>query len=104
MQMITYQQPDVDVLYCAACEGTSLDAGNLEAIIDAHRAEADTRSVPEYMKNSLKEASEILTHPQKLISEWKDLKAVLRLSAYRIFVENPKLKSILLGIQKSLPF
>ena len=27
----------------------------------------------------------------------------LRLLSYRIFVENPKLKSILLGIQKSLP-
>ena len=104
MQRITYQEPDVDILYCAAYEGIWLDAGNLVATVDAHRAEADTRSVPEYMKNSLKEASEILSHPQKLVSEWKDLKAVLRLSAYRIFVEKPKLKSILLGIQKSLPF
>lgn len=103
MQMITYQEPDVDVLYCPACEGTWLNAGGLEKIVDALRAEADRRSVPEYMKNSLKEASEILTRPQKLVSEWKDLKAVLRLSVYRIFVENPKLRSILLGIQKSLP-
>jgi Zn-finger nucleic acid-binding protein len=103
MQMITYQEPDVDVLYCPACEGTWLNAGDLEKIIHALRAEADRRSVPEYMKNSLKEASEILTRPHELVSEWRDLKTVLRLSVYRIFVENPKLKSILLGIQKSLP-
>jgi hypothetical protein len=38
-----------------------------------------------------------------LVSEWRDLKAVLRLLSFRFFADNPKLNSILLGIQKSLP-
>jgi hypothetical protein len=51
----------------------------------------------------LKEGSEIFTNPGRIISEWGDLKAVLRMLRYRIFVENPKLRNILVGIQKSLP-
>lgn len=103
MQLITYQEPDVDVSYCPFCEGSWLDVDDFEKIIDALGKEADSRSVPDYLRDSLKEASEIITNPQSLVSEWRDLKAVLRLLSYRIFVENPKLKSILLGIQKSLP-
>jgi Zn-finger nucleic acid-binding protein len=103
LQLIAYREPDVGVLYCPSCEGTWLDGGDLENIIYALGREADARSAPDYLKDSLKEASEILTRPQNMVSEWRDLKAVLRLLAYRIFVENPKLKSILMGIQKSLP-
>ncbi|MGD8613607.1 MAG: zf-TFIIB domain-containing protein [Desulfobacterales bacterium] len=103
MQLITYEQPDVDISYCPSCEGSWLNSGDFEKIIDALSKEADSKSASDYVKESLNEASDILTHPQNLISEWHDLKAVLRLLSYRIFVENPKLKSILLGIQKSLP-
>ena len=55
------------------------------------------------VKVSLKEASEIFTNPKGLISEWRDLKAVLRMLRYRVFIENPKFRNILVGIQKSLP-
>ena len=41
--------------------------------------------------------------PKRFISEWRDLKAVLRTLRHRVFTENPKLRSILEGIQKSLP-
>jgi Zn-finger nucleic acid-binding protein len=103
MQLITYEQPDIDVLYCPSCEGSWLNSGDLKKIIGALRKEAESISASDYVKESLNEASDILTHPQNLVSEWRELKAVLRLLSYRIFVENPKLKSILLGIQKSLP-
>ena len=91
------------ILYCPACEGVWLDAGDLSKIITALSREADSISAPEYVRESLREASEILTRPKDLVSEWRDLKAVLRLLSYRIFAENPKLKSILQGLQKSLP-
>jgi hypothetical protein len=52
---------------------------------------------------SIKEGSEIFTNPKRVISEWRDLKAVLRMLRYRVFTENPKVRSILAGIQKSLP-
>lgn len=103
MQRITYQDPEVSILYCPACEGVWLDAGDLSKIITALSREADNMSAPEYIRESLREASEILTRPNDLASEWRDLKAVLRLLSYRIFAENPKLKSILVGLQKSWP-
>jgi Zn-finger nucleic acid-binding protein len=103
MQLITYEQPDIDILHCPSCEGSWLNSGNLEKIIDVLRKEADSKSASDYVKESLNEASDLLTRPQNLVSEWRDLKAVLRLLSFRFFADNPKLNSILLGIQKSLP-
>lgn len=103
MQRIAYQDPEASITYCPACEGVWLKAGDLLKIIAALSGEADRMSAPEYVRESLQEATEILTRPGNLASEWRDLKAVLRLLSYRIFTENPKLKSILLGLQKTLP-
>jgi len=44
MQLITYQEPDVDVSYCPSCEGSWLDVDDFEKIIDALGKEADSRS------------------------------------------------------------
>jgi len=35
--------------------------------------------------------------------EWQNLKAVLRLFKYRVFVENPQLNTLMRGLQKTLP-
>ncbi len=64
---------------------------------------ANEDDLSDYVKASLKEVSEIFTNPKRVISEWRDLKAVLRMLRYRVFIENPKFRSILAGIQKSLP-
>ena len=85
------------------CEGVRLNASHFKQILDALRKEAAAKSVSDYVKTSLKEAAEIFTNPKRVISEWKDLKAVLRMLRYRVFTENPKLRSMLVGIQKSLP-
>ena len=103
MREINFQGPDVDFKFCPWCEGVWLDAGDFRNILNALSEEAESKSVSDYVKVSLKEASEIFTNPKGLISEWKDLKAVLRMLRYRVFIENPKLKNILVGIQKSLP-
>jgi len=103
MREINYRGPDVDFRFCPSCEGVWLNSGDFKKILDALSEEAESKSVSEYIKVSLKEASEIFTNPKGLISEWKDLKAVLRMLRHRVFIENPKLKNILVGIQKSLP-
>jgi Zn-finger nucleic acid-binding protein len=103
MRRIHFQEPDIDITLCPACEGVWLNAGDFKKILDALRDEAASRSLSDYVKTSLKEGSEIFTNPGRFISEWRDLKAVLRMLRYRIFVENQKLRSILVGIQKSLP-
>jgi Zn-finger nucleic acid-binding protein len=103
MRAITYKEPDIDFTFCPSCEGVWINTGDFKQILDALSTEAATKSVSDYVKASLKEGAEIFTNPKKVISEWKDLKAVLRMLRYRVFVENPKFRSILMGIQKSLP-
>jgi Zn-finger nucleic acid-binding protein len=103
MRALKYQEPDLAVTFCPFCEGVWLNFGDFKDVVEAFRTEAEAKSVPEYVKASLKEASDIVRNPQNLISEWKDLTAVLRMLRHRVFVENPKIRSILVGIQKSLP-
>ncbi len=103
LREISYQGPEVDFRFCPFCEGVWLNAGSFKQILDALRKEAADKSVSDYVKASLKEGAEIFTNPKRVISEWRDLKAVLRMLRYRVFVDNPKFRSILAGIQKSLP-
>ena len=69
LHRIAYQEPGVEVLYCSFCQGAWLNAGDLGKIIDALRKEADTRSAPEYVKDSLREAFEVITRPRNFVSE-----------------------------------
>jgi Zn-finger nucleic acid-binding protein len=103
MRAIKFQEPDLEIKFCPFCEGVWLNFGDFKDLIEAFSAEAENKSVSEYVKASLKEASDILMNPKNLISEWKDLQAVLRMLRYRVFVENPRFRSALEGIQKSLP-
>ena len=103
LRAINFQEPDIDITFCAFCEGVWLNTGDFNKILAALKEEAASKSVTDYVKTSLKEGSEIFTNPKRFISEWRDLKAVLRMLRHRVFTENPKLRSMLEGIQKSLP-
>ena len=52
---INYQGPDVDFRFCPFCEGVWLNAGDFKKILDALSEEAESKSVSEYVKVSLKE-------------------------------------------------
>lgn len=103
MQAIYYRELDIGITFCPSCEGVWLGVGDFKNIINAFEAEARNKSVTAYIKDSLKEASDLFTNPGSFISEWKDLKAVLRMLRHRVFVANPKIRNILEGLQKSLP-
>lgn len=103
LRTVNFREPDIDIIFCPSCEGVWLHAGDFHKIHQTLRDEAASKSISDYAKMSLKEAGEILASPGKAMSEWKDLKAVLRMLRYRIFVENPKFRSMLMGLQKSLP-
>ena len=92
-----------NVRFCTQCGGTWLNANDFARIIEALNAELDSLTATDYLKESLKQAGELVTGKKEPISEWKDLKAVLRLLKYRIFVENPKLGVVMKGLQKTLP-
>jgi Zn-finger nucleic acid-binding protein len=103
LRALHYAEGDVTIHYCPRCEGIWIHAGDFHKIVLALNREADDKSAADYVRASLKEASELITRPNNFISEWRDLTAVMRLLKYRFFVENPKIKDILVGLQKSLP-
>ena len=100
---VTDTELNTTVRFCAQCRGSWLNVADLEDVIATLRAEADSRSVSEYVRESLKQAADLIVGEKDTLSRWKDLKAVLRLLKYRVFVENPTLSAIMRGLQKGLP-
>ena len=100
---IIEEESGISVRLCSRCGGSWLSAVDLAKIIDALEAELDKRTASDYFKESFKQAGELLTGKGDPISQWKDLKAVLRLLKFRIFIENPKLNAVMKGLQKTLP-
>lgn len=103
MVALYYKSPDVKIYICPIDEGIWIAANDFLKIIQALEKETDTRSVSDYVRISLKEAMDIISHPTRLLSEWRDFTTVFRLLEYRFFTENKTLKDVLVGIQKSLP-
>jgi Zn-finger nucleic acid-binding protein len=88
---------------CAQCDGAWLPAGQFLNLINSVLDEANKKSVPEYIKLSLQQAGETLTSSKSLATDWQNLKTVLQLLKHRIFIQHPKVKSLIVGLQKSLP-
>jgi len=103
LRSLYFKEVDVKIQFCPVCEGIWLQADDLQKIIVALLREAEALELSDYIKAGLKEAAEVVAHPDRFISEWHDLQAVLRLLKYRFFTENPKIKDLIVGIQKSLP-
>jgi Zn-finger nucleic acid-binding protein len=97
------RKSNTEISICTLCKGTWLSTGQFLKLINALLDEADQKSAPEFVKISLQQAKEMLKNPDSIISEWQDLKTVLKLLKHRIFIEHPKLKSLIVGLQKSLP-
>jgi Zn-finger nucleic acid-binding protein len=102
MVTLEYGASAVAIDYCKSCDGTWLDRDEFKRIVEALEEELLTKSFASYVKECLREGIEVLTGPESLISEWKDLSNVLRLMQYRLFVENPNLLSAVTAVQKSV--
>jgi Zn-finger nucleic acid-binding protein len=103
MATILYGHSEVKIDYCVAEHGVWLDQGEFESIIDSLQEELLSKSLPEYVSLSLEEAKEIFTGAKGPIQEWQDFKTIYRLMEYRILVDNPRLKGILIGLGRG-PF
>ena len=97
------EQSTTQVSMCPACNGTWLGPGQFLYLVNALLDEANQKSAPEFIKISLQQAKEVLTKSDATVEDWQNLKTVLTLLKHRIFVQHPKLKSIIMGVQKSLP-
>ena len=102
--LLNYGETDVEIDYCLECQGVWLDKGEFIKIIEALTKELLTKPFSDYIQSSLKEAKEIITGPESIISEWKDFSTVLRFMQYRLLVENPELQDTLLKVQERNPF
>jgi Zn-finger nucleic acid-binding protein len=96
-------ETDTTVRFCTQCGGVWIKTEDFRKAIENMRREAESLSVSQYIQASLKQAEEIFSGNGDPVSEWRDLKAVLKLLKYRIFVENPKLNAVMIGVQKFLP-
>jgi hypothetical protein len=72
-------------------------------LINALLDDANKKTAPEFVKISLQKAKEMLTDSDSITSDWAELKSVLTFLKHRIFIQHPKLKSLLVGSQKSQP-
>ena len=89
---------------CNHCRGIWLDAAQLQRIIGAVTRIADRMGSTDYIKSSLRQMTQMIeASPDRSTSQWRDLQALLRMLKYRLFAEHPKLVSMLVGAQKSLP-
>ena len=92
---IRYGETAVTVDCCTTCHGLWLEKGEFQKIVRALTNELTSKSAGQYVEVSLHEAAELFTGSESLLSEWRDLKAVLRLLQLRFFVEHPGLSTIL---------
>ena len=83
---------------CPTCHGIWLDKGEFQRILDALLEETSRKDVGDYLEDTLQEARELLTGDESFMTEWHDLRAVLKLLQLRFFVEHPRLLSLVSGM------
>lgn len=103
MTTVHDKQSATEIDICTQCDGVWLAAGQFLRLINALLDEANQKTAPELAKLSLQQAKELLTSGDTALSDWQDFKTVLQLLKHRIFIEHPKFKSLMVGLQKSLP-
>ena len=103
MTTVEDRQSGTQLDTCPQCSGTWLPGGQFLILINALLDQANLKTAPEYARISLQKAKDMLTGTDSFVSDWEDLKSVLDLLRHRIFIQHPKLKSMLVGLQKSLP-
>jgi len=104
MANVKYGPTEVVVDTCTRCHGIWLDKGEFEQIINALEDELANMSEDEYWDKALEEARDLIEGDKGFISEWRDFSTVLRFLQYRVLVENPRVQSALIALQRSSPF
>lgn len=97
---VQYAGTPVTVDYCVGCRGVWLDKGDFANTIQCLEEALTTMSASEYLRASLAEARELVTGPESFLSEWRDLRAVLRLMRFRFFVEHQGLTTLVSRIPR----
>jgi len=103
MCRIEYGDSGVEIDACPFCHGVWLDERELADILTALQREAQERPLGELMLESLREALDIVLHPSRAASDWRDLKEMLRLVRRRVFSERARVAEMLTHAGRSNP-
>ena len=101
MDVLDYNNTQVEIDYCTNCKGIWLDKNELQKIIIALEEEILTKSMGDYVKATVEEAKEIINGPESFLSEWKDFSTILRFLQYRFLSLHPKIHDTLVSFQNN---
>jgi Zn-finger nucleic acid-binding protein len=101
MNVLDYDETKVEIDYCSKCKGIWLEKDELQKIIASLEEELLTKSMSDYVKETLEEATELLTGPESFLSEWKDFTTILRFLQYRILSLKPQIHETLVHFQEN---
>ena len=104
MGSLEYGATGVQVESCPTCRGVWLDAGDFERIVRALEEELAGKPAKELFADTLREALELVTGPERALSEWRDLRRLLRLLHLRLTIEKPQLHERIVTALRSTPF
>lgn len=85
----------VTVNYCPDCRGAWLAKGAFERIMESLERELDAMSASDYLKETVREAGELLDGGDDIGEEWKQFRTVLRLLEYRFMAEHSTLARLI---------
>jgi len=101
MYVLDYDDTRVEIDFCAPCNGIWLEKNELERIIASLEKELLTKSLGEYVNETLEEAKDLLTTPESFVSEWKDFATILRFLQYRVLSLQPTIHNALVSFQNN---
>jgi len=99
MATVDYDDAGLQLDSCPTCEGIWFDQGEFAALVRLLVNEATRMDVPDYVREAIEEAADLVRNPKHVAAEWSQLSAVLRMLRYRLLAENPRLVAALAAMQ-----
>ena len=94
LREVRYADSDVVIDICPDCRGVWLHKGEIDKIVSYLEGIVDTETIRNYLKGLGHEATELLTHKEKLTDELRDMGILMKLLEYRIISRFPALSRI----------
>jgi len=95
MALVGYADTGVQIDYCRECGGIWLDNDEFSQIIESLENDLDSMTASDYLKESVREAEELISAGDNFGEEWKHFRTVLKLLEYRVLAEHRTLARII---------
>ena len=99
---ISYDSADIKVDVCRKCQGVWLDKEEYDTIVAFLKRMVFREDFSQYLKHLEDEIKEIVTGPEDLVSELKDVYIVFRLLENRLVSQWPRVEEIMIALRTAL--